>query len=238
MVACSWGTLHLSGASFQLFLGGPKFLSFFNATWLLESWKKQHFICSNLTLFIVPFFHFFLFFSFFAFFYFSFFFSFFIFPWGRRPPSPLKWRLWHLSCYSFTRQDWMPSTKLRSLVENERSLYPCLFRGRQVCTCAENKYQYNLNTQHKNKLFNLHFTFKHVTWLNFAFFQNNRLVSFCFILNSHEPGPGPKSRVLNWLRRLCFTLFLFNRRVCVRFGTERYWDIETIVKSNGVRIIK
>ena len=44
-----------TGASFQLFLGGPKIFLVFNATGLLKNWKKQHFICSNLTLFIVPF---------------------------------------------------------------------------------------------------------------------------------------------------------------------------------------
>ena len=48
----------------------------------LKNWKKQHFICSNLTLFIVPFFLFSLFLSFFFFF---------LFPWGWRPPAPLKW---------------------------------------------------------------------------------------------------------------------------------------------------
>ena len=61
-----------SGASFQLYLGGPNFFLFFNATGLLKNWKKQHFICSNLTLFIVPVFLFFLFF-FFLFFLFFFF---------------------------------------------------------------------------------------------------------------------------------------------------------------------
>ena len=69
-----------AGASFQLFLGGQKIFLFFNATGLLKNGKKQHFICSNLTLFIVPFF---LFFSFF-----SLFFLFFFFLGGRRPPSP------------------------------------------------------------------------------------------------------------------------------------------------------
>ena len=59
-------------------MGGQKFLLFFNATGLLKNWKKQHFICSNLTLFIVPFFLFSLFFSFF-FLFFSFFLSFFLF---------------------------------------------------------------------------------------------------------------------------------------------------------------
>ena len=108
---------------------------------------------------------------------------------------------------------------------NERSLYPCLFRGRQACTCAVNKYLNNLNTQHKNKLFNLHFTFKHVIWLNFASFQNNQLVASLFILNSHEPGPKPKSRVLDCLRRsevkvFVFTLLLFDRQLCARFGNR------------------
>ena len=103
-----------SGASFQLFLGRPIFL-FFNATGLLKSWKKQHFICRNLTLFIVPFFLFSLFSLFSLFFCFSFFFSFFLFPWGggggRRPPSLAPSNdapdyihnimiLWHLGIYS------------------------------------------------------------------------------------------------------------------------------------------
>ena len=50
---------------------GQNFLKFFSATGLLKNknWKKQHFICSNLTLFIVPFFLFFLFFLFFFFFF-------------------------------------------------------------------------------------------------------------------------------------------------------------------------
>ena len=70
------------GASFQLFLGGPNFYKYFNATGLLKNWKKQHFICSNLTLFIVPFF---LFFSFFSLF--SFFFSFSLGATAPQPPS-------------------------------------------------------------------------------------------------------------------------------------------------------
>ena len=71
------------GASFQLFLGGT---IFFNFSMPPENWKKQHFICSNLTLFIVPFF------LFFFFFFFSFSFTFFFFLGGRRSSSPLKWR--------------------------------------------------------------------------------------------------------------------------------------------------
>ena len=67
------------------------FFIFFNATGLLKNWKKQHFICSNLTLFIVPFFLFSLFFSFFLFFLFFYLFFFFLFPGGGgdgpQPPS-------------------------------------------------------------------------------------------------------------------------------------------------------
>ena len=82
-----------AGASFQLFLGGAKFFFIFNATGLLKNWKKQHFICSNLTSFIVPFFLF-LFFSFFSLFSFFFLFFFFSFSLGATAPQPPKWRLW------------------------------------------------------------------------------------------------------------------------------------------------
>ena len=79
-----------AGASFQLFLGGSKFFLFFNATELLKNWKNQHFICSNLTLFIVLhsplYFIFFLFFLFFLFL--SFFFLFFFFLGGDAPSPP------------------------------------------------------------------------------------------------------------------------------------------------------
>ena len=75
-------------ASFQLFLGVAKFFLYFSMpTGLLKNWKKQHFTCSNLTLFIVPFFlsffpPFFLFFTFFPFFFF------FVLGGGRpQPPS-------------------------------------------------------------------------------------------------------------------------------------------------------
>ena len=75
------------GRYFNFFLRGPKFLLFFNATELLKNWKKQHFICRNLTLFIVPFF--FSFFSFLSLFsLFSCFFSFFFFLRGATAPSP------------------------------------------------------------------------------------------------------------------------------------------------------
>ena len=79
---CSATSVSCPGASFQLVLGGANYFLFFNATGLLKNWKKQHFICSNLTLFIVPFFLSFFFFIFFL----SFFFFFFLR--GRRPPAP------------------------------------------------------------------------------------------------------------------------------------------------------
>ena len=74
---------YFQGRHFNFFLGGQNFLLFFNATGLLKNWLKQHFIYSNLTLFIVPFFlsFFFLFFSFFL----SFLFIFFL---GGDAPSP------------------------------------------------------------------------------------------------------------------------------------------------------
>ena len=84
----------IQGRHFNFFLGGPIFYLFFNATGLLKNWKKQHFICSNLTLFIVSFFLFSLFSLFFLFLLFFFlfflFFSFFFFLGGRRPPAPLN----------------------------------------------------------------------------------------------------------------------------------------------------
>ena len=62
------------------FSWGQIFLKFFNATGLLKNLKKTcSLICSNLTLFIVPFFLSFFFFSFLlSFFFFSFFFTFFL----------------------------------------------------------------------------------------------------------------------------------------------------------------
>ena len=70
--------------SFQLFGGQIYFYFTTYATGLLKNWKKQHFIlCSNLTLFIVPFFlSFFLFFLFYLFY--LFFLSFFFFLGGGR----------------------------------------------------------------------------------------------------------------------------------------------------------
>ena len=63
--------------------------------------KKQHFICSNLTLFIAPhsfFFLFFIFFSLFRSFSLSFFFFSYFFGEGDGPISPLKWRPWQQCC--------------------------------------------------------------------------------------------------------------------------------------------
>ena len=63
--------------------GGKKFFYFLMPPDYWKIGKKQHFICSNLTSFIVPFFLFLSFFSFFLFSsLFSFFFSFFLFPCG------------------------------------------------------------------------------------------------------------------------------------------------------------
>ena len=82
------------GHHFNIFLGGPTFFYIFQCHRTIEKLEKQHFICSNLTLFIVPFFLFFLFFSlFFLFFLFFFLFFFFLFPWGATAPQPPIWRL-------------------------------------------------------------------------------------------------------------------------------------------------
>ena len=70
----------IQGRHFNFFLGSQKFFEFINATGLLKNWKKQHIICSNLTLFMVPFFPFFSLF-------FTFFFSFF-FLGGTAPQPP------------------------------------------------------------------------------------------------------------------------------------------------------
>ena len=78
------------GASFQLFLGGPNFFFIFQCHRTIEKLEKQHFICSNLTLVIVPFFIFSLFFLFFLFFFlFILFFSFFLFLGGGGGDGPL-----------------------------------------------------------------------------------------------------------------------------------------------------
>ena len=85
------------GVISTFFLGGPKiFLNFSMPPDYWKNWKKQHFICSNLTLFIVPFNlsfffspFFLFFFPFLSFFFFSFFsFFFFLGGGGRRPPQP------------------------------------------------------------------------------------------------------------------------------------------------------
>ena len=73
-----------SGASFQLFLGGQKFFTFFNATGLLKNLKK------NSTL-VISRYSWFPFFPFFFSFFFFLFFSFFLFILGgrgRRPQAP------------------------------------------------------------------------------------------------------------------------------------------------------
>ena len=71
------------------FSWGAKIFFIFQCHRTIEKLEKQHFICSNLMLFIVPFFlSFFFFFFFFSFFFFSFFFSFFFFLGGDGPPSP------------------------------------------------------------------------------------------------------------------------------------------------------
>ena len=85
--------INLSSVISTFSWGGQNLFLFFNATGQLKIWKKQHFICCNLTLFIVPFFlsfFFFIFSSFFLFFFFFFLFFFFLFPWGGGdgPPSP------------------------------------------------------------------------------------------------------------------------------------------------------
>ena len=78
---------------FNFFVGGQIFFYFSMPPDYWKIGKKQLFICSNLTLFIVPFFLSFFFFFFFSLFsFFSFFFFFFL--GGRRPPAPLKWRPW------------------------------------------------------------------------------------------------------------------------------------------------
>ena len=88
------------GRHFNFFLVGAKIFFSFQSQRTMEKLEKQHFICSNLTLFIIPFFlsFFFSFFSLFLFFlFFSFFFSFFFSLGGGATaphPAPLKWRPW------------------------------------------------------------------------------------------------------------------------------------------------
>ena len=97
----------LQWRNFNFFLGrGANFFfifRIFRCHQTIEKLEKPHFICSNLTLFIVPFFlsfsSFFLFFLFFLLF-----FLFFLFPWGAGgatgPPSPSQMTplcLWHPS---------------------------------------------------------------------------------------------------------------------------------------------
>ena len=81
---CEWAHEFCTGASFQLFLGlggGAKIFPCLSVSMppdYLKNWRKQHFICSNLTLFISSLLSFYsLFFSFLSLF--SFFLSFFFF---------------------------------------------------------------------------------------------------------------------------------------------------------------
>ena len=64
----------------------------------------------------------------------------------------------------------------------------------------------------------------HVIWLNFASFQNNQLVAFLSVLNLHEPEPGPKSRVFDWLRHSEVKVFVSLRSYstgrCVRGSVQ------------------
>ena len=79
----------IQGRHFNVFLGGTNFFFILLCyTGLLKNWRKQHFICSNLTSFIVPFFlsPFFSRFSFFL----SFFLIYF-FLGGNGPPAPPPW---------------------------------------------------------------------------------------------------------------------------------------------------
>ena len=56
----------------------------------------------------------------------------------------------------------------------------------------------------------------------------------------YKPEPGPKSRVLDWLRRSEMKVFVslcsYSTGRCVR-GSEQI-GIETVVKNNSERIIK
>ena len=73
------------GRHFNFYLGGKNFFIFECHRTIEKLEKKQHFICSNLTLFIVPFFLFFSFFSLFSFFLLFFFFL----GGGATAPQPL-----------------------------------------------------------------------------------------------------------------------------------------------------
>ena len=75
----------LPGGVISTFSWGGKFFFNFQCHRNIEKLEKQHFICSNLTLFIVPFFLFSLFSLFFSF---LFFFLFFHFLGGDGPPAP------------------------------------------------------------------------------------------------------------------------------------------------------
>ena len=126
----------------------------------------------------------------------------------------------------------MPSTQLSSprneLTGNERSLYPCLFRARQACTCPVNLYK------SKNSTLNFLTSF----YFQLRFFTEQS-VSFLFILNSHTRGIGPIILVPDWLRRSRLKVFVslcsYSTGRCVR--SSKQIGAETFVKNNGERII-
>ena len=81
----------VQGRYFNFFLGGKFFFKFSMPPDYWKIGKKQHFICSSLTLFIVPFFLSFFFLCFLSFFFFLSFFLFFFFLGGGGcdgPPAP------------------------------------------------------------------------------------------------------------------------------------------------------
>ena len=127
----------------------------------------------------------------------------------------------------------MPSTQLSSprnvMTCNERSLYPCLFRAWQACTCAVDINK-NLNAQHKIPRLTFYFQLRFVT---------EQSVSFLFILNSHMRGIGPTILALDWLRRGRVEVFVslcsYSTGRCVR--CLKRLGIETFVENNGERII-
>ena len=97
---------HQNRGVISTFSWGPKTFLFLNVPRLLENWKKLHFICSNLTLFIVPSIRAFISFVFFFSVYYYYFiiisslyflFSF-VFPWG---DGPLKCCPCTKTCFSY-----------------------------------------------------------------------------------------------------------------------------------------
>ena len=96
VLSCYSYVIPRSRGVISTFSWGTKLFFIFQCHRTIEKLEKQHFICSNSTLFIVPFFFSFFFSSFFSLFSFlCFFFLFFFFLWGGGgdgPPAPLKWR--------------------------------------------------------------------------------------------------------------------------------------------------